>query len=43
MASFDTITKKQIEINPQDFVDLCFRFGEADTVVLEIVHLSNQP
>ena len=37
MASFDTITKKQIEINPQDFVDLCFRFGEADTVVLEIV------
>ena len=37
MASFDTVSKKQIEINPQDFVHLCFRFREVDTSVLEIV------
>ena len=25
MASFDAASKKQVETNPQDFVDLCFR------------------
>ena len=28
MASFDTASKKQVETNPQDFVNLCFKFGE---------------
>lgn len=37
MASFDTASKKQIETNPQDFVDLCFKFGLANITVLEVV------
>lgn len=37
MASFDTTSKKQIETNPQDFVDLCFRFEAMDIKVLEII------
>ena len=37
MASFDTASKKQVETNPQDFVDLCFKFGLQNITVLEIV------
>ena len=37
MASFDAASKKQVETNPQDFVDLCFRFGVANVTVLEVV------
>ena len=37
MASFDTASKKQVETNPQDFVDLCFKFGLENTTVLEII------
>ena len=37
MASFDTASKKQVETNPQDFVDLCFKFGSENTTVLEII------
>ena len=37
MASFDTASKKQIETNPQDFVDLCFKFGLTNITVLEVV------
>ncbi len=37
MASFDTASKKQVETNPQDFVDLCFNFGLKNTTVLEII------
>ncbi len=37
MASFDTASKKQIEANPQDFVNLCFRFDTADITLLEVV------
>ena len=37
MASFDTASKKQVETNPQDFVDLCFNFGSENTTVLEII------
>ncbi len=37
MASFDTASKKQVETNPQDFVDLCFKFGSENTAVLEII------
>ena len=37
MASFDTASKKQVETNPQDFVDLCFKFGLEDITVLEII------
>ena len=37
MASFDTAFKKQVETNPQDFVDLCFKFGSENTTVLEII------
>ena len=37
MASFDTASKKQIERNPQDFVNLCFKFGLSDITVLEVV------
>ena len=29
--------KKQVETNPQDFVDLCFRFDTTDINVLEII------
>ena len=36
MASFDTASKKQIETNPQDFVDLCFKFRLTNTTVLEV-------
>ena len=37
MASFDTASKKQVETNPQDFVNLCFKFGLEDITVLEII------
>ena len=37
MASFDTASKKQIETNPQDFVNLCFKFGLTNIPVLEVV------
>ena len=37
MASFDTASKKQIETNPQDFVNLCFKFGLKNITVLEVV------
>ena len=37
MASFDTASKKQIETNPQDFVNLCFKFGLTNITVLEVV------
>ena len=29
--------KKQVETNPQDFVDLCFKFGLKNITVLEVV------
>ena len=31
MTDFDTASKKQVETNPQDFVDLCFEFGQGNT------------
>jgi hypothetical protein len=37
MASFDTASKKQIETNPQDFVNLCFKFGLPNITALEVV------
>ena len=37
MASFDTTSKKQVETNPQDFVNLCFKFGLTNITVLEVV------
>ena len=37
MASFDTASKKQVETNPQDFVNLCFKFGSTNITVLEVV------
>ncbi len=37
MASFDTAFKKQIETNPQDFINLCFKFGLTNITVLEVV------
>jgi hypothetical protein len=37
MASYDTTSKKQVETNPQDFVDLCFKFGNGNVSVLEVV------
>ena len=37
MASFDTASKKQVETNPQDFVNLCFKFGSENATVLEIL------
>ncbi len=37
MASFDTASKKQVETNPQDFVNLCFQFGPENITDLEIV------
>lgn len=37
MASFDTASKKQVETNPQNFVNLCFTFGLEDITVLEII------
>ena len=37
MANFDTASKKQIEANPQDFVNLCFEFKSTHTTVLAIV------
>ena len=37
MASFDTASKKQVETNPQDFVNLCFKFGGTNITVLEVV------
>ncbi len=38
MASFDIASKKQIETNPLDFVNLCFRFNTSDITVLELVN-----
>ena len=43
MASFDAASKKQVETNPQDFVDLCFKFGLKNITVLEVVTLNNLP
>jgi hypothetical protein len=37
MASFDAASKKQVETNPQDFVNLCFKFGGTNITVLEVV------
>ena len=37
MASFDTASKKQVETNPQDFVNLCFQFGLENITDPEIV------
>ena len=37
MTDFDTASKKQVETNPQDFVDLCFEFGQGNTTFLELV------
>ena len=37
MANFDTASKKHVETNPQDFVQLCFGFKETDIEVLEII------
>ncbi len=37
MASFDTASKKQIETDPQDYVQLCIGFEETDIEVLEII------
>jgi hypothetical protein len=37
MASFDAASKKQVETNPKDFVQLCFRFGLPNITVLEVV------
>ena len=37
MTSFDTTSKKQVEINPKDFVHLCFEFEATDITVLEII------
>ena len=37
MANFDTASKKQVETNPQDFVDLCFKFGSENITDIEIV------
>ncbi len=37
MAIFDTTSKKYVETNAQDFVDLCFGFEATDITVLEII------
>lgn len=37
MASFDTASKKQAETNPEDFVQLCFKFGSENFSVLEVI------
>ena len=37
MASYDTASKKQVATNPQDFVDLCFKFYNGNVKVLDIV------
>ncbi len=37
MASFDTASKKQAETNPEDFVQLCFKFGLENITVLEVI------
>ena len=37
MASFDTASKKRVETNPQDFVDLCFRFDTKNITVQEVI------
>ena len=42
MANFDTASKKQAETNPQDFIDLCFKFGLENITFLELVD-SEQP
>ena len=34
MANIDTASKKHVETNPQDFVQLCFGFKETDIEVL---------
>ena len=36
MANFDTISKKRVEENPQDFVDLCFQFRSTNIIGLKI-------
>ena len=37
MASFDTASKKQVETNPQDFVNLCFKFELTNITALELI------
>ena len=37
MASFDTASKKQAETNPQDFVNLCFKFELTNITALELI------
>lgn len=37
MASFDAASKKQVETNPQDFVNLCFKFGRKNITVLDVI------
>ena len=37
MANFDTTSKKQVETDPQDFVQLCFGFEEKDITLLEVI------
>jgi len=37
MASFDTASKKQVETNPQDFVNLCFKFKLTNITALELI------
>ncbi len=37
MTSFDTTSKKHIEMNPKDFLYLCFGFEATDIKVLEVV------
>ena len=37
MASFDIASKKQVETNPQDFVNLCFKFKLTNITALELI------
>ena len=37
MANFDTVSKKRVEENPQDFVDLCFQFRSTNILGLKIL------
>ena len=37
MANFDTITKRQAQLYPMDFVNLCFKFKQQDVEFIEII------
>ena len=37
MANFDTITKRQAQIYPMDFVNLCFKFKQQDVEFVEMI------